>query len=164
MTATGVSPTLVLAHQMDQLMAAVSKNENSNEILKVELLAAWNDGFKSLPPLISAHIRDTLEINGAVAVTQADVLRIVTGAFESHSAMLQNANVRQEVMESANETTSAPSVTRMSGSYFESRWRFYTWADESQQYFPESFMFPSTMTVSVLWDKWYFGEDDHAPY
>lgn len=164
MTATGVSPTLVVASQMKEMYDAVKENAKSNQILKAELLAEWKEGFKTLPPLISDHIRETLEINGAVAVTQGDVQRIVTAAFDAHAAMLQETtNTQQAVIDSATDAPMA-SAPRMNGSYFESRWRFYTWADESQQYFPETFLFPSTMTVSVLWDKWYFGEEDQAPY
>jgi autotransporter translocation and assembly factor TamB len=82
MTATGVSPTLVLANQLDCLTDKVKDVVNMVSIQKVELMAAWKESFEALPELVSNHIRDTLEITGAVNVTQADVIRIVSTAFE----------------------------------------------------------------------------------
>ena len=90
MTATGVSPTLVLANQLDKLTSTVNGMITTAAMHKEELLSAWKDGFDALPNLVSSHIRDTLEITGAVTVTQADVFRIVTAAFESYASTLQN--------------------------------------------------------------------------
>ena len=163
MTATGVSPTLVLANQLDKLTATVNGMITTAAMHKEELMCAWKDGFDALPNLVSSHIRDTLEITGAVTVTQADVFRIVTAAFESYASTLQQtANIPSVTVAVLPETRVTPAFV---GSYFESQWRFYTWADESQQYFPEDFNFPSSMTVSTLWDKWYFSSEEvQAPY
>ena len=163
MTATGVSPTLVLANQLDKLTSTVNGMITTAAVHKEELMSAWKDGFDALPNLVSSHIRDTLEITGAVTVTQADVFRIVTAAFESYAPTLQQTIIVPSTTAAAlPEARVTPAFV---GSYFESRWRFYTWADESQQYFPEDFVYPSSMTVSTLWDKWYFsGVEEQAPY
>ena len=89
MTATGVSPTLVLANQLDKLTSTVNGMISTAAMHLEELLSAWKDGFDAPPNLISTHIRDSLEITGAISVTQADVFRIVTTAFESYAATLQ---------------------------------------------------------------------------
>ena len=163
MTATGVSPTLVLANQLDKLTSTVNGMITTAAMHKEELMSAWKDGFDALPNLVSTHIRDTLEITGAVTVTQADVLRIVTAAFESYASTLQHTTNNPSATVAVLPETRA--TTAFVGSYFESRWRFHAWADESQQYFPENFSFPSSMTVSTLWDKWYFSnEEEQAPY
>ena len=163
MIASGVSPTLVLANQLDQLTNKVNELMITAEVQKEELLASWKSDFKALPDLVSAHIRETLEINRAISVTQSDVLRIVTNAFESYAAAMHQ---RQPV---APVEALVPAENRINrphnGGFFESRWRLYTWTNDSQQYFPEDFVFPSSMNVSTLWDKWYFsGDQEQAPY
>ena len=162
MTATGVRPTLVLANQLDKLTSTVNGMITTAALHKEELLSAWKEGFDVLPNLVSTHIRDSLEITGAISVTQADVFRIVTTAFESYAATLQQNSISTPAIAVA---AAAPLIPTFSGGFFESQWKFYPWTDESQQYFPEDFTFPSRMTVSALWDKWYFsGDIEQAPY
>ena len=108
---------------------------------------------------------DSLEITGAISVTQADVFRIVTTAFESYASILQQNSISAQALVVAAAAPISPAIRAFSGGFFESRWRFCPWSNKSQQYFPEDFTFPSSMTVSVLWDKWYFsGDVEQAPY
>jgi hypothetical protein len=163
MTATGVSPTLVLANQLDCLTDKVKDVENNVSMQKVELMAVWKESFEALPELVSNHIRETLEITGAVNVTQADVIRIVTTAFEVYASRITPTPappIGNEISTSANNPSSA--VIRP---FFDSKWRFHKWADDTEQYFPEGFSFPPSLSVSILWDKWHFnGPDGQAPY
>ena len=163
MIASGVSPSLVLANQLDQLTDKVNELITTAAIQKEELLATRKSDFKALPELVSAHIRETLQISGAISVTQSDVLRIVTNAFESYAAAMHQVQrvAPVEVLVPAENRVNVPH----NGGFFESRWRFHTWTNDSQQYFPEDFVFPSSMTVSTLWDKWcYSGNEEQAPY
>ena len=163
MIGSGVSPTLVLANQLDQLTSKVNELITTAAIQKEELLASWKSDIKALPELVSTHIRETLEISGAISVTQSDVLRIVTNAFESYAAAMH------QIQPVAPVEAVVPPENRVnvphSGAFIESRWRFHTWTNNSQQYFPEDFVFPSSMNVSTLWDKWYYsGNEEQAPY
>ena len=93
---------------------------------KEELLSAWKEGFDAFPNLVSTHIRDSLEITGAISVTQADVFRIVTTTFESYAATLQQNSISTPAIAvAAAAPTLAPLIPTFSGGFFESRWKFY---------------------------------------
>ena len=122
MTATGVRPTLVLANQLDKLTSTVNGMITTAALHKEELLSAWKEGFDALPNLVSTHIRDSLEITGAISVTQADVFRIVTTAFESYAATLQHNSISTPAIAvAAAAPTLAPVIPTFSGGFFESR-------------------------------------------
>ena len=122
MTATGVRPTLVLANQLDKLTSTVNGMITTAALHKEELLSAWKEGFDALPNLVSTHIRDSLEITGAISVTQADVFRIVTTAFESYAATLQQNSISTPAIAvAAAAPTLAPVIPTFSGGFFESR-------------------------------------------
>jgi hypothetical protein len=125
------------------------------EAQKQELLTK----FDGLPEILSAHFRNTMEINGAVSATQSDVRRIINETMESFS--------QRFILPSP--PAAAPAISssdiQRRGPFFESEWTLYQWSDDSRQYFPENFNFAGNYCTSFLWDRWYFGEaGGQAPY
>ena len=82
---------------------------------KEDLLSAWKDGYESLPNLASTHIRDSLEITGAISVTQADVFRIVTTAFESYASILHQTSISAQALVVAAAAPISPAIRAFSG-------------------------------------------------
>lgn len=167
MTATGVPPTLVLANQMEALTEKVSELEESSVKRHEEFVQTVTEKFDQLPESISSHIRATLEITGAVAVTAGDVSNIVSSMLVGVQKTLLDAiemrNTAAEIQQGSAETANnvAPN-----GTFFTSTWLLYKWKDGTEHYFPEDLIFPTQCSVILLWDLWHFGKSgiSEAPY
>jgi hypothetical protein len=111
-------------------------------------LQTLNDGImelkETLPTAVVDLVKRDLNVEGVVAVTAADVARIVEDAFDRRALLRVNGHQPQQQQQQGAAGDDEPFV-------------FFLWSDESMRRWPESKPFPH-LTASSGWDAWFFGD------
>lgn len=155
--ATGVPHHLVtaarvkeLAQEVEALRVGVRRNYD-------EMMGFLTTQFDINPKRVGDWLLQTLDINGAVAVTRADL----EGLFASfRQDLLQRLNAQQSLQ----QVPVLPAEVVSNRSLTGGEWRTWTWGGKLHPV-PEDFIWP-TITVKLMWDLWHFGnrEEQICPY
>jgi hypothetical protein len=152
LTASGVPHHLVISHNLQDLQREL---RNEMECLKrkfEEYNSDLSDKINELPNKLTSTIRSNFEISGAVAVTRQDIESLFN---ELRQEMRTFRHDSSRIGESVTANDAPPARTTETNSAFST----FHWNGQLHMV-PQGFRFPMNISVKIIWDLWFYGNQD----
>ena len=147
MVASGLPSHLMLSQRIEVVEAQLALFQKVVHELHVEVM-------EILPMAVAKEVLAHVTVNGAVAVTSADLVALRADITKSISTSLESF-LQQMGSKGVTQSASDPSLSMSAGLHVTDK-VLHVWGDGSMHRTPESFVFPQC-GAGALWDSWWFG-------